>query len=238
MSTYAVFYRVKDKSGNYREKDGIPLKACYSDIYRSVFAFKTLEIWVLKKYNGIGDCNKMTYTSEEVYEYASYLKKAGFRFEITDDVLKTTYYGEHDAYKFHIICEENSSLMLLILMNAIRYLHETTFVEISKYFLKLCRDRGRFNPFNLLLMAHSVNSGICNGHSIGVHYLNPFHFHTPQERREILTSKAQVSGTTQMMKMKSISNADFNLIAKSIKEDDTATAVKNYKELETKYGKR
>lgn len=140
--SYCINYKVEYKSKNIISERK---NQCFSSFYRHIDTIKNISIYVLKdfsQYNG----NSMEFSKKEVEKYSFLLEKMGFLNTLSEcKILMGSYDSKEEfsleqegqeCYKFYIDVEKNNPLKVLVLLNAIRNLHEDDFPEIANSDLK------------------------------------------------------------------------------------------------------
>lgn len=172
--------------------------ACYSSCYSSIGnqGFDKVDIYVLKEYQSVGatDSNSMKFNDKDVYDYTIFLKRCGFYVTMVEDTFQ---HGsiKVPCYRFTVYCHLNTGIGNLMLLNAIRYLHENTGVEVAKAFLHLGRARKGPHYMNRLLISHNGNPSRQSGHVMTLN-MGSYFLYLNDKQINSLTSGTHNSGTT------------------------------------------
>lgn len=197
---YCCTYDVLNLSGNLTTHRAV---ACFSAWYGHMNKVKELYIYVFKEgyfkgatklgYQdkeypiGYDTENSCRFSKGEINRYVELLQRIGFKLSYEEiEKFELSPGLNEDCYKF-TITNENTPLSMLILCNAIRYLHETDFYKIVKTFLAICNMKGRMNTWNRFILAHRISGSISNSnHTIDDNQVINKFITIPQIRKYIL----------------------------------------------------
>ena len=166
---YNINYTVIDKD---KKTEHFRKTACFSHIYSRIDLYEFVYVYVLKDF-GDDSYNSLRFSKEEIEKYVFLLNKMGFFVELSECNVDTNTYSPDETplnsnkgfpcYKFTIDVNKNNSFKILLLLNAIRNLHEEKFPIIVKKFLSFY-DKYNFEKpldiWNLFLMANYGDSSI------------------------------------------------------------------------------
>lgn len=213
-------------------------QACYSACYVSIGCqkFDKVDIYVLTDYAKIRAAanNSMKFTKEEVYEYTLYLKRCGFYLTMVEGEYK---YADHTipCYIFTVYCHLNTGLGNLMLLNAIRYLHENTGTEVARSFLHLGRAKYGPSYMNRLLISHNHNGHRNGGHVMTLGMNQHFLLLNEEQIKKIVTGKNDAMTTYDLPKYNIKEAVDLQVLTKKIYEQDPKNVFETISTLSEKY---
>ena len=216
-------------------------KIVFFSVYGTINTVKNISIYVLKDYVEHPG-NSMEFSKKEVEKYSFLLEKMGFLNTLSEcKILMGSYDSKEEfsleqegqeCYKFYIDVEKNNPLKVLVLLNAIRNLHEDDFPLIIKKFLEITEKHNLNKPvdiWNLFLISNyqkrcrdwiNYNHHIFWGRGSAM-------FFTDEEFENIISNNKECKNVSEKIKLKEISPEDFSEIANS--------DLKKYKQICSKY---
>ena len=235
---YCINYRVEYKNDIVESER---LRSCFSSFYLKINTVRNISVYVLKNFSKYSE-NHMEFSKEQIERYVFLLEKMGFITTLSEcKILMGTYDSKEEfsleeegqeCYKFYIDVEKNNPIKVLILLNAIRNLHEADFPLIVKKFLKITEKYDLSKPvdvWNLILISNyekNSQSWANNNHHI-FSGKGGSTFFTDEEFEKIIVDNKECNNVSEKIKLKYISSEDFFKIANS--------DLKKYKQICSKY---
>lgn len=213
-------------------------QACYANCYASIGqqVYDKVDVYVLTDYAKVHatDSNSMPFTKEEVYEYTLYLKRCGLYLTMVESIYS---YAGHSipCYIFTVYCHLNTGLGNLMLLNAIRYLHENTGIEVARSFLHLGRAKYGPSYMNRLLISHNHNSHRNGGHVMTLSMDHHFLLLNEEQIEKIVKGKNNASNTYALPRYLIKEAKDVELLTKKIYEQDPKNIFETISTLSEKY---
>ena len=166
--SYSTMYQTAKVGEKLNPKNPYRITACFGGFYGSVMSYEVVEVIVLKKYGQKFPGGVMRLTEEEIFKFYENLRDCEFNFslEVTKRIIETGELGETECYVFTIDIQQNSRLVNLILLNAIRYLYEANMHLIVTAFNALMEYKHKLSTFNRFLLAHALSTGHHSGHCL------------------------------------------------------------------------
>ena len=235
---YCINYRVEYKNDIVESER---LRSCFSSFYLKINTVRNISVYVLKNFSKYSE-NHMEFSKEQIERYVFLLEKMGFITTLSEcKILMGTYDSKEEfsleeegqeCYKFYIDVEKNNPIKVLILLNAIRNLHEADFPLIVRKFLEITEKHDLGKPvdvWNLFLISNYQKT--CKS------WINPNHhifwgkgsamFFTDKEFEDIISNNKECKNVSEKIKLKEISLEDFSEI--------TNSDLKKYKQICSKY---
>lgn len=235
---YCINYKIEYKSKNIISERK---NQCFSSFYRHIDTIKNISIYVLKDFSQY-DGNSMQFSKEEIERYVFLLEKMGFLTTLSEcKILMSNYDSKEEfsleqegqeCYKFYIDVEKNNPFKVLVLLNAIRNLHEDDFPLIVRKFLEITEKHDLGKPvdvWNLFLISNyqkTCKSWINSNHHIFWGRGSAMFF-TDKEFEDIISNNKECKNVSEKIKLKQISPEDFSEI--------TNSDLKKYKQICSKY---
>ncbi len=221
---------------------GVSANACFSGTYTRLGDYTHINVYVLKNYK-IGDLthhlstNHSALKEEEFLTYMKGLEKCGFKFKMSPHKINYMYGNDKyivDGWVVQIELKENSPVMNLVLLNAIRYAYEGNFPEIARKFISLMPSRSKMKMINRFFMAHA-GGAYNSGHSILPHNQLLLPILSDREIKELLGNKIPVTNTGGLRKLKMVPFAEIELVKQAFKDRAPLRVFEEYRKIDEKY---
>lgn len=192
-------FKDQDKTGVARIRGGACFRQGWDDLRKKDYGVESFVVYVLKDYSKVdytSDDNKMEFTAEEIYRYARYLRRMGFKFVVSETSIKYIKNDPdekaHPCYAFTIPANKHSEVGNKFLMTAIRYLYENPYQIVPRTFLRLAKQRSNISYWNLFIICN-FSAYIGDGHSIPSNYTKFLRLFNKTEVNYFITKSAASS---------------------------------------------